>query len=367
MASIRAVSSSVFCRHAEWARHAHTVLAWPSARTHYYLGAPGALERATADVSAIADAVAAFEPVTLVVGRERLADARRRFPSPGSTRHPVRLHPYDGQGQQLDLWMRDIAPVFVTRRGRGAENQGSGLAGVDFNWNGWGNKFRTDDGARLARQLLQDLGVERVSSSLVTEGGAIEVDGQGTLMATKSSIINDNRNPGLSQHDVEAELRRTLGVDKFIWFPGVKCADVTDCHVDALARFVRPGLILLSKPAKGPDSPWTRVYREAREILSSATDAQGQHLEVIDVVEPDIPLDETDEGESPVFSYVNYLIVNGGLILPQFGDAKADAAALEVASRVFGEERQIMPVVIRQLPLLGGGIHCATQQVPWTD
>ncbi|KAJ6444055.1 putative agmatine deiminase [Purpureocillium lavendulum] len=383
MAHVR-VASQVFHRPAEWVRHARTILAWPGSETLYYKEYPGALASATREVSAIAAAVARFEPVTLIVERTRLAEAQKRF-APGSTKHKVDLHPIDGD--QLDLWMRDIAPTFTVKK-NATGDAGGVLCGVDFNFNGWGNKFRTETSVglgtetcvQLARTLLKDLKIERIESPVVTEGGAIEVDGEGTLVATESSIINDNRNPGMSREDIEAEFSRTLGIEKFIWIPGVKDVEVTDCHIDAFARFARPGVVLLSKPSseefEDADSVWVRAYKEAVDILAKSKDAKGRSLEVIEISEPnleDAALDEefleaieSNELPPPAFNYANYLLVNRGLIFPQFGDRKSDAAALATIKRLFGAERQIVTVPLQELPLMGGGIHCATQEIPWT-
>ncbi|KAK4088469.1 hypothetical protein Purlil1_7348 [Purpureocillium lilacinum] len=381
MAHIR-VASQAFHRPAEWVRHARTVLAWPGGETVYYKEFPGALASATKEVSAIAAAVAQFEPVTLVVDRTRLEEARSRF-APGTTRHKVSLHPIDGK--QLDLWMRDIAPTFTLKTGPKGPSSGI-LCGVDFNFNGWGNKFRTETSVGLgtetcvglARTLLKDLKIERIESSLVTEGGAIEVDGEGTMVATESSIINDNRNPGMSREDIEAEFARTLGIEKFIWIPGVHGVEVTDCHIDAFVRFARPGVVLLSKPSseesRNANSVWVRAYKEAVDVLSGTKDAKGRSLEVIEISEPnvsEVAMDEeflkaieSSELPPPAFNYANYLMVNGGLIFPQFGDKRSDASALETIQRLFGSERDVVTVPLQELPLMGGGIHCATQQIP---
>jgi agmatine deiminase len=122
---------------------------------------------------------------------------------------------------------------------------------------------------------------------------------------------------------------------------------------------------------------WTRVYEKARDILSNASDTKGRSIEIIDISEPDLSLLNLDEEDiqavetpeqwSPVMSYVNYYLPNGGVIVPQFGDEKADDAAVEILRRVFGSDREVVPVYINELPLQGGGIHCATQQVPFTE
>lgn len=360
---------------AEWGRHARTILAWPSRNSKAYPSARD-LEAATNDVSSIAEAVARFEPVTLIVDNERAAEASQRFARARTGgRHPVQLHPIAADG--LDLWMRDIAPTFVV--GEGPVNPAGEAAkacplphGVDFNFNGWGNRHPAQDCLELARSFLQSTSMERIQASIVTEGGALEVDGQGTLLATESSIINENRNQGKSRQVIENELRRCLGVSKVIWVPGVKGVDTTDCHIDALVRFARPGVVLLSRPTGPPDAVWARVYEKTREILSCAVDAEGRSLEMIDVQEPHPDVlglgEEATTGAEPegppVTSYVNYLLVNGGIIVPQFGDKKADASAMATLGEVFGPSRRAVGVYIDELPFLGGGIHCATQQIP---
>lgn len=326
------------------------------------------LAKATEEVSNIAQAVAHFEPVTLVVGNERIEEAKAYF-SEIHTPFPISLQRIEGDS--MDVWLRDIAPVFVIKEGPGANRS---LAGLDYNFNGWGGRYPTPTTVEFAKKFLEDEKIERIETSIVTEGGALETDGEGTLLVTESSIVNDNRNPGKSRHDIEEELKRTLGVEKFIWIPGRPGLDSTDCHIDALARFVRPGVILLSKANEVKPTDWTVVYEEALEILSSATDARGRPFEIIEVEEPDEGLFEPPskdvkgvkgiEDDRAVRSYTNYLLVNGGIILPQFGDPAHDAAAIRTAQMLVGDERRIYPVLIEQLPILGGGIHCATQEIP---
>lgn len=363
---------------AEWSRHARTIMAWPSWSSNAYRTSRS-LAAATDEVSSIAEAVAQFEPVTLLVATGRLAEARQRFDNV-RRRHQIRLHPVAGEG--LDLWMRDIAPTFVVDRGigdAGVEKAGDGrdgpvLRGVDFNFYGWGNRAPAQSRLALAQTFLRDTNIYRTQASIVTEGGALEVDGEGTLLATESSIINQNRNPGKSRDDIEAELKRYLGISKVLWVPGIKDVDVTDYHIDALARFARPGVLLLSRPAGDPDTLWARVYEETRDVLSRAVDAKGRALEMIDIPEPDPSVlnlgekataaAEVPDLKSPVTSYVNYFLINGGVVVPQFGDKKADEAAMAMVREVFGPERQAVGVFVQELPSQGGGIHCATQQIP---
>ncbi|KAH8122217.1 agmatine deiminase [Trichoderma asperellum] len=354
-------------RLAEWTPHSGVILGWPGLEG-ILKDYPDMLAKATQEVSNIAQAIAHFEPVTLAVGAERIGEAEAYF-SEIVTPFPIQLHRIEGDS--MDVWLRDIGPVFVIKEG---PRDNRSLAGLDYNFNGWGGRYPTPTTTEFAKKFLREKRIERIETSIVTEGGALETDGEGTLLLTESSIINDNRNPGKSRQQIENELIRTLGVEKIIWIPGRPGLDSTDCHIDALARFVRPGVILLSKANEEKPTDWTVVYEEALEILSSATDARGRPFEIIEVEEPDEDLFEPPpkgalrvkgiEDDRAVRSYTNYLLVNGGIILPQFGDPSHDAAAIRAAQMLFGEERRIYPVLIDQLPILGGGVHCATQEVP---
>lgn len=200
-------------------------------------------------------------------------------------------------------------------------------------------------------------------------------------MASESSLVNENRNPGWRRTDIESSIRGALGIQKFLWVPGVKGLDATDFHIDAVARFVRPGLVLFSNPRddgnqSAEDAAWIEAHREARRLLDSAMDAGGRRIRIIDVQEPRfevvVPDKDTQQrlksaqkdGNRAVFSYVNYLLVNGGVIMPQFGDAQADAAALRTVREAF-PQRKVVPVNARALGMRGGGIHCASQEIPF--
>ncbi|OAR01265.1 hypothetical protein LLEC1_04467 [Akanthomyces lecanii] len=363
-------------RPAETARQQSIVLSWPGAGIAYIDDIMGMRAEVNAAISAVADAVARFEPVKLLVDAEQFDDAQRRFPSNGTLQraHPVEVCVVESGG--TDLWMRDIAPTFT----RGADGR---LRGVDFNFNGWGKMAGCEESARLAKTLLDAMGVPRVASSITTEGGAFEIDGHGTLMASESCIVNANRNPGQTRAQIEAELARTLGVQKFIWVPGAKDLDSTDFHIDAVARFARPGTVLFASPRpecasdSEQDTQWINAHHEARRILAAATDARGHPLEIIDMAEPRLEevivekkareallASQTNTSANrPVFSYVNYLLVNGGVVFPQFGDRTADEAALQTARKVFSD-REVVTVNVRVLGLVGGGIHCISQEVP---
>ena len=207
--------------------------------------------------------------------------------------------------------------------------------------------------------------VTRVQTHIKLEGGGIEVDGEGTFMATESSIIGDARNPGLGKAEIEAELSRLLGVSKFIWFPGRIGLDITDVHIDAEARFIRPGVVVVCRPHPDAEKVYWEVYEEIRAVLEQSTDARGRKFEVHDVVDPDPKLVKGNldgEEETPAASYVNFYFVNGGLVIPAFGDVEADTTAFElIKSLVPG--REVRQVDVNALPRTGGVLHCVTQQV----
>ncbi|QTA30510.1 agmatine deiminase family protein [Streptomyces sp. CA-256286] len=253
------------------------------------------------------------------------------------------------------MWARDTVPVFV--------EEGGEVIGVDFNFNGWGEKQEHTNDARVGRTLLTKYGIPRVEAPLVAEGGSFETDGEGTLLITESSIVNENRNPGMSRDAIEADLVETLGVEKVVWLKGVRGQDITDAHVDSLVRFTAPGVVLLDQafPGTPPDS-WSRAADQAREVLSKATDARGRRFEVIDLPQPD--LDRiTGEGDDFVSTYANFYVANDSVFMPRFGDRKADDRARGILQEQF-PDRDIVPVAIDTVASGGGGIHCATHDQP---
>ncbi|MFJ5925705.1 agmatine deiminase family protein [Kitasatospora sp. NPDC092948] len=326
---------------AESAPHTRTFMAWPALEEVWGDQLPGVRQ----DIASIARAVAAFEPVVLMARPEQAAQARKQC---GASVEVIEL-PVD------DLWARDTGPTFVTGP--------QGLAGVDFGFNGWGGKQTHAEDAQVARRLLDRYGVPRIRASVTGEGGAIEVDGAGTLMATESSWVNANRNPGKSRDEIEAELKQRLGVHKVLWIKGVAGQDITDCHIDALARFAEPGTVVVHRPAADtPPDVWTTASDQALEVLRSATDARGKPLRVVELVEPDAELIPAHNADF-LATYLNYYVVNGGVIVPKFGDRAADDRAADIIGELH-PGRKVVQVSIDQVAAGGGGIHCATQQQP---
>ncbi|MFD5342933.1 agmatine/peptidylarginine deiminase [Streptomyces anulatus] len=326
---------------AEWDSHARTFMSWPALESVWAEDLPYVRE----DIARIARAIAEYEYVVMLARPDQQKAAQRACGS------QVEVIPLAVD----DMWARDTVPVFV--------EEGGEVIGVDFNFNGWGDKQEHTNDARVGRTLLTKYGIPRVEAPLVAEGGSFETDGEGTLLITESSIVNENRNPGLSRDDIEADLIETLGVDKVVWLKGVRGQDITDAHVDSLVRFTAPGVVLLDQafPGTPPDS-WSRAADQARAVLSKATDARGRRFEVIDLPQPD--LDRiTGEGDDFVSTYANFYVANDSVFMPRFGDRKADDRARGILQEQF-PDRDIVPVVIDTVASGGGGIHCATHDQP---
>ncbi|RLK52081.1 agmatine deiminase family protein [Microbacterium telephonicum] len=336
---------------AETAPHERTWMAFP--REGLTLGDTDAQRTAGYETwTAVARAVAEFEPVTMLVDPTETARARRLLGD-----HATLLEtPVD------EFWMRDHGPTFVV------DDERPGVLGaVDWIFNGWGApdwaQWRLS--AAHARTVAAHLGAELVSSVLVNEGGGIHVDGEGTVLLTDTVQLDPRRNPFADRSRVEAEMARTLGTTTAIWLPRGLTRDYDDMgtngHVDIVATFATPGRVLLhaQQDAGHPDHA---VMPEIRAALAEATDAAGRRLEIVDLPAPAALRDE--EGFVD-WSYVNHLVVNGGVIACGFGDPVADDRARGILADVY-PGRRVVTVDARELFARGGGIHCITQQQPVT-
>ncbi|MFC9559637.1 agmatine deiminase family protein [Agromyces sp. NPDC056965] len=325
---------------AEWESHELTVMSWPTA-----LIWGEDLQYVRDDIAKLARTIAEFEPVVLLASPGDEEDAAYESGSGVE----VMTVPVD------DLWARDTVPVFVEVAG--------GLEGIDFNFNGWGGKQEHPNDAGVAAAVLREFEIQRVQANLVAEGGSLETDGLGTLLVTESSIVNDNRNPGLSRDEIEQRFMQLLGMKKVIWFDGVYDEDITDAHIDSLVRFVAPGVVLLDVPGPGaPDDVWSRSSDQARSVLGQATDATGRPIEVVELPQPDFSKIR-GSGDDFLASYVNFYIANGAVFVPEFGDRKADRRAQDILQDQF-PDREVVPVRIDTIASGGGGIHCATHDLP---
>ncbi|MGY2043156.1 agmatine deiminase family protein [Pseudomonas pergaminensis] len=330
---------------AEWARHAATWMVWPHNQALWETTWGVTLAQVQQDFARVANAIARFEPVKMIVDPSAVAGAKALC----------------GLGIELieqavnDSWCRDSGPTFVC-------HPQLGTAGVSWRFNAWGGKSAHDLDESLARRVLNNLGLACFGTPLSNEGGAIHVDGEGTLITTESVLLNPNRNPGVSKAEIEDIFTRLLGIKKTIWLPGdpdYVTGDMTDGHVDGVCAFARPGVLLVDA-THDQGSVYADVVRENRRALALATDAQGRRFEMLELYEATDAVDT--EAEVFCASYTNFYIANGAIIMPAYGIA-ADQVAAEVLAQAF-PGREIVPVQINHLAHGGGGVHCITQQQP---
>lgn len=327
---------------AEWAPHRAMWVGWPS---HAELWEDN-LEPARAEVEALVCALAGpgRETVRLLVGKpEALADARSRFDGVAN------VEVVDGLFG--DIWLRDTGPIF---------GAGSASAAA-FRFNGWGGKYELEHDDTVADQIGQAAGVPLTRNDFILEGGAIDHDGQGTILTTRQCVLNPNRNPDWDNDaDAEAALSKALGAGRCVWLNDGLLNDHTDGHVDNLARFVAPGVVAVPV-AFGRNDPNSDVYDRAAAIVSGETDNAGRPLRVLRIPSPGFVGDE-DERPLPA-SHMNFLIANGAVIVPTYGNALAARLACEALATVF-PDREIIPLPSIAILSGGGSFHCISQQEP---
>jgi agmatine deiminase len=329
----------------EWAPHERTWMAWPGPNPTFTDDEE--LAGARAAWASVARAVRRFEPVTMVHG-------------PGAARSARALLGPDVELVERELddaWMRDIGPTFV-------KDEEGRLAAVDWVFNGWGGQdwARWEHDSKIARQVADLAGVPVLSSPLVNEGGAIHVDGEGTVLLTDTVQLGTGRNPGWTREQVEAEIHARLGTTRAIWLPRGLTGDYgtygTQGHVDIVAAFARPGVVV-AHVQPDPAHPDHEVTKEVVGLLRSATDARCRRLEVVEVPAPTVL--EAD-GHWADYSYINHYLCNGGVVLCGFDDPRDELAA-GIFRRLF-PGRTVTLVDARTIFAGGGGIHCVTQQQP---
>ncbi|MFE5914074.1 agmatine/peptidylarginine deiminase [Streptomyces wedmorensis] len=324
---------------AEWSAHEGCLMAWPVREDLW----GGVLDDVKEEYANVARAINAFEPVTMIAPPGHGDEARTRC---GDGITVVEM-------AQDDSWFRDSAPLFVL-------DADGNRAGVDFRFNAWGRKhspYDSDD--RISALILEHLGVERIASDMILEGGAITVDGEGTLITTEQCLLHPNRNPGMNRDEIETELKSRLGVDKVVWLPYGGLLDTeTDGHVDGVCAFAAPGKVVVSLPDDPAHPDYARM-RANRAVLEATTDAQGRPFEIIDV--PQTVFVEMAGGEVEV-SYLNYYVANGGVVVPVAGLPRDDEALAVIEAAYPG--RKVVGVRAPGIAYGGGGVHCITQQIP---
>jgi agmatine deiminase len=344
----------------EFEAHSGCWMVWPERPDNWRLGAKPAQHA----YAAVAEAINASDPVTMAVSDAQFEHCRSLL-SPSIRVVEIATD---------DAWIRDSGPTFLL-------DGNGGRRGVDWHFNAWGGLdgglyFPWDRDERVAAKVLEIERADRYRAPIVLEGGSIHVDGEGTVLATEECLLNHNRNPELSREQIQRVLFEHLGAEKLIWLGRGVFNDETDGHVDNLACFARPGVVLLTYSDDESD-PQHAISRDAEQRLQATTDARGRSLEVIRLPSPG-PITISEEeaagvdavadslprraGDRLAASYANFYIASKRIVFPLL-DERCDEAAAELLAACF-PDREIVGVPAREILLGGGNIHCITQQVP---
>jgi agmatine deiminase len=319
---------------AEWTAHTATWTAWPYDDEKWL----GYLEPVRQEFAALVNTLAKFEPVHLLVNDEESeADAKRRL-SGDITVHRI---PHD------DLWLRDSGGIFVRKNGR--------VAPVNWEFNGWGGKYPAYLDNQIPRHMARILGATLFNAPIVMEGGSLEVNGLGIGLTTRQCLLSPGRNPGLDEEDLETYLRDYLGIDHLIWLGEGLEGDHTDGHVDTLTRFTDATTVVTAVCEDESDPNW-RLLQENLEILESLG-----AFRIVKLPLPKNPLWLDAETRLPS-TYANFYILNGAVLVPQYGDPN-DERALGILRPLF-PGREVIGLSSRALITGGGSFHCVTQQQP---
>jgi agmatine deiminase len=334
---------------AEWHPHQSTWLTWPKDPETW----PGRVPQVEEIYLEMMAALTEHETVNLLVDDEEAEQTvRRRYRFPGVEN--IHFH----QLRTVDSWIRDYGPNFLL-------SDAGGAAFNDWIFNAWGNKYeelKQDD--RVPRELEAFLKLQRFTPGIVMEGGSIEVNGAGCVLTTEQCLLNPNRNPQLSRAEIEQYLKDYLGVTKILWLGEGIVGDDTDGHIDDIARFVAPNVIVCALEDDPHDANY-EILQDNLARLRSMTDVAGKSFEIVTLPMPGV-VGGTSTGTRDLdrlpASYANFYIANNVVLAPVFGHAN-DARAVETLQRVFSS-RRIVPINCEPLVWGMGTIHCVTQQQP---
>ena len=337
---------------------------WPHRDDTWSFGAKPAQKT----FAAVARAIAEFEPVTIGVNNEDYNNAQALLGAEPN----IQIVEMSSD----DAWVRDCGPSFVV-------NDEGDVRAVHWHFNAWGGLvdglyFPWNQDEQVGVKIADMAGVVRYRpDDYICEGGSIHVDGEGTVITTEMCLLSEGRNPQYNKEQIEKYLCDYLGCEKVIWVKDGIDPEETNGHIDDVACYVRPGEVACIW-TDDTENPFYETAKEAFETLSNATDAKGRKLKVHKVCLPKKPtyltqeacdtidMDEAAEPRVPdepcIASYMNYLIVNGGVIVPQYGDEN-DARALEEIQALH-PDRKVVGVQSAEVVFGGGNIHCITQQQP---
>ncbi|MCU0720046.1 MAG: agmatine deiminase family protein [Pirellula sp.] len=334
---------------AEWEPHEATWISWP----HNHETWPGLFEAIPPVAERMIRTLAEVEKVHVLGGPPPSYESAMK--QVGDVKN-VEVHPI----LTNDCWIRDYGPTFLLN-----EDQ-SRLGAVLWKFNAWGNKYQPHDDDTAAGGRITDLLKERrileeaFCSDLVAEGGALETDGQATLLATSSSLKTYSRNPNWNESQIESELKRLLGIERVLWIDGGELAgDDTDSHIDQLVRFVRPGVVVAAVSYSLDDCNAPKLAKQF-EVLKNCVDAKGRQLEIIPLVTPP---PRYIQGKRVPESYCNFYIAHEIVNVPTFGYRETDDAAIAKLGELFSS-RKIIPIDASYFIWGRGAFHCATQQQP---
>jgi agmatine deiminase len=338
-----------FQQPSEWDAHRACWLAFPYNESEW--GEP--LAAAQAEFVALCEAIAEVDPYTGEAQGEQIELLVANIAVLEQARHalasiPINFHliPYN------DIWLRDCAPIFV-RNDRGA------VAAVTFQFNAWGRKFDFPLDEQIALQIAKGTGLQMFEYPFVLEGGSVETDGEGTCLTTRQCLLNPNRNPDCDQATLEQYLKSALGYQKVLWLEDGLLNDHTDGHIDTIARYIAPGLVMCMAPQTA-DDPNAVVLERIAQTLATMTDAQGRSLKVVTIPSPGRVLD--DDGQILPASYVNFYIGNRTVVVPTYG-SPFDAVAVAAIAVHFPKHRTVGRSA-KAILTAGGAFHCITQQEP---
>lgn len=322
----------------EWAPHAAIWTAWPSHADLW--GDP--LHAARREVAAMVLALSKGDSVkVLAMGEEALQSAHEAL---GISAKII-------SAKFGDIWLRDTGPIFA----RGDK----GLCALRFKTNGWGGKYILEFDDEVGDAIAQGAGASPLPQNFILEGGAIEQDGEGTILTTRQCVLNPNRNPGWDEETAEAALKEAFGAEKILWLDEGLLNDHTDGHIDNIARFVAPGHVVCQKPAGGND-PNEKILNSIAKALRGMKDAKGRELKVSQIPSPGFVADEN--GDPVPASHMNFIIGNKTVVVPTYGTLSA-AQAVEDLKAVF-PGREVIGLPSKALLTGGGSFHCITQQEP---
>ncbi|MGA7160445.1 MAG: agmatine deiminase family protein [Bacteroidota bacterium] len=332
---------------AEWEPQAATWFSWPHNKETW----PGKFDPIPGVFTNIVKTLASYQHVNINVVDDAMADdVRSRLLQAGV--HPTEFTLFTIPTN--DCWCRDHGPAFVVN-----PNSPEPLAVIDWGYNAWGGKYPPYDMDDIVPSRVADLrNIPVFHPGIIMEGGAIDVNGEGCLLTSKSCLLNENRNPALTQAEIEEYLTEYYNVEKILWIDEGIAGDDTDGHIDDTARFVGPNTIV-AVVENNPADENHRILRKNLLTLKAMTDVKGNPFRIVDVP---MPAPIFFNGQRLPASYANFLIANNIVLVPTFRDPN-DNIAIEILQREF-QDRTVLGIDCVDLAWGLGTLHCISQQEP---